>query len=495
VLILSDPNRGLGALAVPECDRIAAAIDLAEREGIPVERVPVSSGAAVKMDSGTENLDATARVVRKIIRFTQAGGAIHLIVSGINVGAQSYFDALATMLMHTCGVLIMTPAASMVLTGRAALEASGAVSAEDEVAIGGFERIMGPNGQAQFYARNLGEAYRVLYEHYRYSYIVPGEAGPRRFTTTDSADRSICDYVMKEEEVFDFRTVGEIFDDRTNPGRKRPFPMRAVMKALIDHDGGHLERWRSMAGGENAIVWDAHLGGMPITLIGIESYTMPREGYRPFDGPESWTGGTLFPISSKKVGRAINAASRVRPVVVLANLSGFDGSPESMRKLQLEYGAEIARAVVNFEGSIQFMVVSRYHGGAYVVFSHELNDSLHASALTGSYASVLGGGPAAAVVFAREVRARAVADPRVVEREQLLRWNDTPEAREGLTRLLADVRLEKQAELADEFDAIHTVERAHDVGSLEAILPPDRMRAELIAGLEAARRRRANAAE
>jgi len=495
VLILSDPNRGLGALAVPECDRIAAAIDLAEREGIPVEWVPVSSGAAVKMDSGTENLDATARVVRKIIRFTQAGGAIHLIVSGINVGAQSYFDALATMLMHTCGVLIMTPAASMVLTGRAALEASGAVSAEDEVAIGGFERIMGPNGQAQFYARNLGEAYRVLYEHYRYSYIVPGEAGPRRFTTTDSADRSVCDYVMKEEEAFDFRTVGEIFDDRTNPGRKRPFPMRAVMKALIDHDGGHLERWRSMAGGENAIVWDAHLGGMPITLIGIESYTMPREGYRPFDGPESWTGGTLFPISSKKVGRAINAASRVRPVVVLANLSGFDGSPESMRKLQLEYGAEIARAVVNFEGSIQFMVVSRYHGGAYVVFSHELNDSLHASALTGSYASVLGGGPAAAVVFAREVRARAVADPRVVECERLLRRNDTPEAREGLTRLLADVRLEKQAELADEFDAIHTVERAHDVGSLEAILPPDRMRAELIAGLEAARRRRANAAE
>jgi hypothetical protein len=33
-------------------------------------------------------------------------------------------------------------------------------------------------------------------------------------------------------------------------------------------------------------------------------------------------------------------------VVVLANLSGFDGSPESMRELQLEYGAEIGRATV-----------------------------------------------------------------------------------------------------------------------------------------------------
>ena len=40
-----------------------------------------------------------------------------------------------------------------------------------------------------------------------------------------------------------------------------------------------------------------------------------------------------------------------------------------MRQLQLEYGAEIGRAVVNFDGPIVFCVVSRYHGGAFVVFS------------------------------------------------------------------------------------------------------------------------------
>ena len=70
--------------------------------------MPVSSGAKIAMDSGTENLDATARVVRRIVTFTQAGGVIHVIVQGVNVGAQSYWDALATMLMHTRGVLIMT---------------------------------------------------------------------------------------------------------------------------------------------------------------------------------------------------------------------------------------------------------------------------------------------------------------------------------------------------------------------------------------------------
>ena len=94
--------------------------------------------------------------------------------------------------------------------------------------------------------------------------------------------------------------------------------------------------------------------------------------------------GTLFPQSSKKIARAINAASNNRPVVVLANLSGFDGSPESMRRLQLEYGAEIGRAVVNFKGPMVFCVISRYHGGAYVVFSRALNENLEVAALEGT---------------------------------------------------------------------------------------------------------------
>jgi acetyl-CoA carboxylase carboxyltransferase component len=481
VLVLSDPTVGMGSLSGGECDRLVAAMDLAERSGIPLEWIPVSSGAHIAMDSGTENLDATARVVRRIVTFTQTGGTIHVIVPGVNVGAQSYFDALATMLMHTRGVLIMTPGASMVLTGRAALEASGGVSAEDETAIGGFERIMGPNGEAQYYATDIADAYRILYEHYRYTYVVPGEGGPRRYPTADDENRPVLDHPCEGE----FKNVGEIFDDSTNPGRKRPFPMRAVMEAVIDRDGGHLERWRSMVGAETAIVWDAHLGGQPVCLIGIESQSITREGYRPLDGPASWSGGTLFPLSSKKVAHALNATSGNRPVVVLANLSGFDGSPESMRKLQLEYGAEIARAVVNFDGPIVFLVVSRYHGGAYVVFSRALNPRLRASALTGSFASVIGGGAAAAVVFSREVRARAMADPRVRELRERLRSDSGDDVRGLFERTLNEVILQEQAVLAAEFDGVHTVDRAREVGSIEQIVDPAEMRAFLIRSLRA----------
>ena len=132
----------------------------------------------------------------------------------------------------------------------------------------------------------------------------------------------------------------------------------------------------------------SHLGGSPVCLLGIESRPVPRRGFPPTDGPDTYTAGTLFPRSSKKAARAINAASGNRPLVVLANLSGFDGSPESMRKLQLEYGAEIGRAIVNFTGPIVFCVISRYHGGAFVVFSKALNPNMTVLAVEGSFASV-----------------------------------------------------------------------------------------------------------
>jgi hypothetical protein len=99
---------------------------------------------------------------------------------------------------------------------------------------------------------------------------------------------------------------------------------------------------------------------------------------------------------------------------------------------------------------------------------------------------VIGGGPAAAVVFGREVRARALADPQVAELEKVLRTAPSAAARERFERALADAVLEHQSQLATEFDAIHSVERARRVGSLSAIVEPRRLRAFLIRELERA---------
>jgi len=482
VAIFGDPTKALGSVAEPECRRIVAALDLAASIGAPVEWFAVCSGAKIAMDSGTENMDWVAQVLRRLIEFTQDGGEVNVVVTGINVGAQPYWNAEATMLMHTKGILVMTPESAMVLTGKQSLEYSGGVAAEDNFGIGGYDRIMGPNGQAQYWAPDLTEACRILLSHYDFAYVAPGERFPRRAHTEDPVERDVRPSPHDHEDT-DFAAIGEIFSEETNPERKKAFDIRTLMRAVIDADLPPLERWAGMVDADTAVVFDACLGGHAVSLIGIESRSVPRLGMPPTDGPDTWSGGTLFPLSSKKVARAINASSGSRPVVVLANLSGFDGSPESLRKLQLEYGAEIGRAVVNFDGPVVFCVVSRYHGGAFVVFSAALNDHLEVAAIEGSYASVIGGGPAAAVVFAGEVKKRTAADPRLSELSARIEKADEGDAarlRSEFEKLRSTVRVEKQAEIAEEFDSVHSVERAKEVGSVHAIIPPAELRPYLI---------------
>jgi acetyl/propionyl-CoA carboxylase alpha subunit/acetyl-CoA carboxylase carboxyltransferase component len=486
VVLLGDPTRALGAVAEPECSRVAAALDLADELSVPVEWYALSAGARISMDSGTENMDWVARALRRIVTFTQDGGEINIIVAGINVGAQPYWNAEATMLMHTKGILVMTPESAMVLTGKQSLDFSGGVSAEDNFGIGGYDRVMGPNGQAQYWAPDLGSACDVLFAHYDHTYVAPGERTPRRAQTADPVDRDISSYPHEVADS-DFRVVGDIFSSATNPDRKKPFDIRTVMRAVADSDHPVLERWAGMADAETSVVQDVHLGGWPVCMVGIESRPVPRRGFPPSDGPDVWTAGTLFPRSSKKTARAINAASGNRPLVVLANLSGFDGSPDSLRNLQLEYGAEIGRAIVNFDGPIVFCVVSRYHGGAFVVFSKTLNENMTVLAVEGSYASVLGGAPAAAVVFTGEVNARTAADPRVRALEERVANSDG--ARRAalvaeLGELRSVVRTEKLGEVAAEFDAVHSIRRAVEVGSVDAVIAASELRPRLVRAVE-----------
>ena len=486
VVLCGDPTKALGAVSEPECTRIIAAIDLAERMQVPVEWYALSAGARISMDSGTENMDWVAAGLKRIIEFTQAGGEINVVVAGINVGAQPYWNAEATMLMHTKGILVMTPDSAMVLTGKQSLDFSGGVSAEDNFGIGGYDRVMGPNGQAQYWAPDLASAFGVLMAHYDHTYVVPGESRPRRATTTDPSDRDISNFPHQYADS-DFTTVGEIFSVASNPDRKKAFDIRTVMRALSDQDHPTLERWAGMADAETAVVQDAHLGGYPVCLLGIESRPIPRRGFPPTDGPDIYTAGTLFPRSSKKAARAINAASGNRPLVVLANLSGFDGSPDSMRNLQLEYGAEIGRAIVNFDGPIIFCVISRYHGGAFVVFSKALNPNMTVLALEGSYASVIGGAPAAAVVFAGEVEKRISADSRVRTVESGLADATGPDRSRlvvELADLRAELRPEKIGEVAAEFDGVHDIHRAVRVGSVDEVISVARLRPRVIEAIK-----------
>jgi hypothetical protein len=126
------------------------------------------------------------------------------------------------------------------------------------------------------------------------------------------------------------------------------------------------------------------------------------------------------------------------------------------------------------------------------VFSKTLNDRMQVLAVEGSYASVIGGAPAAGVVFTGEVDRRTSADPRVTALERRARDADDVE-RARLAAELADlrtaVRSEKLGEVAAEFDAVHSIERAVAVGSVDAIISAAELRPALIDAIERALRR------
>ena len=46
------------------------------------------------------------------------------------------------------------------------------------------------------------------------------------------------------------------------------------------------------------------------------------------------------------------------------------------------------------------------------------------------------------------------------------------------------VRTEKLGEVAADFDAVHSVQRAQEVGSVHRIIPASRLRPELVAAVE-----------
>ena len=333
------------------------------------------------------------------------------------------------MLMHTRGILVMIPASAMVLTGKQALDFSGGVSAEDNAGIGGYDRVMGPNGQAQYWAPTSRTPARCCCGTTTTPTWCPasgsrGAPPPRTRSTGTSGPRrtrrSPAPTCGRRRRVLARRT--------TRTGRSRSTSARCCGPSPTPT----ASRWsagRAGAVAETVVVWDAaHRRHSRCACSGWSPGRWPGGGScRPTDR-SSWTLRDAVPAvrRARRRGPSTRRAG-TGPLVVLANLSGFDGSPESMRHWQLEYGAEIGRAVTNFDGPIVFVVISRYHGGAFVVFSKRLNadhgDRRRGGLVRLGHRRRAGRGHG---VRARGAAAAPSSDPRVAELPRGCRRRRTP---------------------------------------------------------------------
>src|SRR6202012_4285301 len=101
-----------------------------------------------------------------------------------------------------------------------------------------------------------------------------------------------------------------------------------------------------------------------------------------------------------------------------------------------------------------------------------------------------------AVVFAAEVNKRTSADSRVADLQNAIAEataegnnDDAAQLRARLDSTWAAVHAEKLGQLAGEFDPLHSIERARDVGSVDSIVPASRLRPYLIDAIQRGMRR------
>ena len=263
------------------------------------------------------------------------------------------------------------------------LDFSGGVSAEDNFGIGGYERIMGPNGQAQYWAADLAAACRVLLATTSTRYVAPGERFRAGRTDRSDLTRDVGALAARRARDRPLTPIARSSPTSTNPERKQPFDIRSVMRAVIDADRP-LERWRDARRRERGRV-----GRAPRRLAGRRSgSSLVRccvERRSAADGPDN---GHRARCSRARRRRSPARSTRPRAPAGggARHLAGFDGSPESLRDWQLEFGAEIGRAVVNFEDRSCSACVSRYHGGAFVVFSQTLQPGVRDARTRGARA-------------------------------------------------------------------------------------------------------------
>jgi hypothetical protein len=91
------------------------------------------------------------------------------------------------------------------------------------------------------------------------------------------------------------------------------------------------------------------------------------------------------------------------------------------------------------------------------------------------------------VVFSAEVSNRTAADPRVAALQARVAettGGDRAAVSAQLAEVQASVRAEKLGQVAAEFDRIHSIQRAVEVGSVDAIISAAELRPAIINAIE-----------
>lgn len=503
VLIIGDlahPRHAV--ISAVECALVNAAIRYAARQGLPIDWFAASYGVEISPEKGIESLDASASTAKEIVKHANHYGVpINVIIDSENIGAQAYWDALATIVQETRGILVMTERGSMALTGHRALvsalhsklhsldisEYTKKMFPEGVRNLGGYASIYGPNAEAMVGVSDMRAACEVLIRHHYFSYA-PKLTELVEMRKNSRATSSSVDLNQLRREI-------QALQSGLKPNEQ------IILKYIQDENTPTpLRFWKDAEGIQDQSLEKGRLSQKPSTIVQeMIVGAQPMMVIFPPVGP-------LTPFDSLIIAKAIYKANCRLPVLIIGNLTGFNSDPLSMQNFQLFAGSSIVKAIVDHEGPIIIVNLGCLIGGSYVVFSKQLNPQLRIIALEGARIQVVGGHIATKIIFhskilneARkfiEVSSEALTEsvkhhhshsihphkgyPGTSEKSikgYPSRLNEIDKEMDFVLRRLVE-ELEKRE--AASYDKQHTVERALQLGAIDEIISVENLKEAII---------------
>ena len=260
------------------------------------------------------------------------------------------------------------------------------------------------------------------------------------------------------------------------------------MRAVADQDHETLERWAGMADADTAVVQDAHLGGYPGlparhrvatgTPPRLPAHRRPRHLHRRHAVPEVVEEGGAGDQRGQRQPAARGAGEPLR----LRRLARLDAQPAArVRRRDRPRDRQLPRP----DRVLRDLALPRRRVRGVLQGAQPEHDRARARGLLRLGASAARPPPRWCSP-ARSTSAPRRAPPYASWRRGSPRPRGSERSRLLVEQaeLRAAMRAEKISEVAAEFDGIHNIHRAVDVGSVDAVIPAARLRPEIIAVIE-----------
>lgn len=347
-----------GALGEMHGKKIAAAMDLAAKNGVPFIGLNDSGGARIQ--EGVSSLDGYGHVFYRNSIYSGVIPQISVIM-GPSAGGAVYSPAITDF------VIMVEKTSQMFITGPKVIETvtGEKISSED---LGGASVHNSKSGSAQFKRPNEEEALdlvRDLIDYLPANYKEKPEMKP--YVTEEE------DYRPDLTDIVPFNAV-------------RPYDVKKVIEQVVDKDS-FLEVQEDFA--KNIVIGFARIEGQSVGLV--------------CNQPKYLAGG-LDIDSSDKAARFIRFCDSFNiPLITFEDVTGFFPGVKQEHGGIIRHGAKILYAYSEATVPKITVITRKAYGGAYVALNSKSIGADLVFAWPNAEVAVMGPEGAANIIFAKEI--------------------------------------------------------------------------------------------